>query len=62
MVRRLEAADMLYGPDEVLALRESVIAIRDEFLRGGKFAEAVSLSHVIALMAVFAADMKAPRA
>lgn len=57
-MRTLHAAEMEYGPEEILALREDVIQLRNEALKQSEFTWAVCLSHVIALMHAFAEDFK----
>lgn len=57
-MRTIQAAEMEYGPEEILALREEVITLRDQALEQACFSEAVGLSHVIALMHAFAEELR----
>lgn len=57
-MRTLRAAEVDYGPDEILALRLEIIQLRDEALRQGDAVWSVRLSHAIALMAAMAEEMK----
>ena len=50
-MKRIKAAEMDYGPEEIEQLRTELIAIRDEALKHPVVKEAVVLSHAIALLA-----------
>jgi hypothetical protein len=44
-------ADMTLAPEDVASLRQSIIELRDEALKQNDFQWAVTLSHVVAVLA-----------
>lgn len=60
MEDKIEVAEMKYGREESMALRENIIQLRDSALSGGRMEWAVQLSHAIAWMQYFI-DREWPR-
>lgn len=49
---KLQTVDHNYTKEEVIAMRETVIELRDGALKQNEFGWAVNLSHVIAVLAL----------